>query len=214
MGEIVVLDGSSESVRGSEISPRRTSQVTRHGLSRRVLIAPPLTGKRAWFFAAVAVGVPTLIRVAVHGSVSSAVFLTYIPFVLLAVMALRPWAAATIALACAVLADFFFIKPYFAFADGPNDLFGIGAFLVTSALLIGLVHVVRRFLGDCLHPDLPHEISRKIIFSEREGEAWASWQSGRPPVKLGPHTDVARMMEDYIAQVELGERLLGRDYKS
>jgi hypothetical protein len=153
---------------------------------------------------------PTLIRVAVQGSVSSAVFLTYIPFVLVAAMVLRPLAAALIAIASVIVAEFFFIDPFFALGVGPNDLFGIAAFLATSALLIGLAWVVRDFLGDCLAPNLPHELSRKVIFSEKEGEAWASWQSGRPPVKLGPHTDVARMMEDYIAQVELGERLLGK----
>jgi hypothetical protein len=30
---------------------------------------------------------------------------------------------------------------------------------------------------------------------------------GKSPVKLGPHKDVAEMMEDYIAQVEFGEKL-------
>jgi hypothetical protein len=33
-------------------------------------------------------------------------------------------------------------------------------------------------------------------------------------VKLGPHKDVAEMMEDYVAQVELGERLARNEPKS
>ena len=48
-----------------------------------------------------------------------------------------------------------------------------------------------------------------VIFSLERGQAWASWP-GAATVRLGPHKEVAAMMEDFLAQVELGERLADR----
>lgn len=175
---------------------------------RKALQSAPLSGELALLFGIAAVAVPTLIRAAVQGLVTSGVFLTYVPFVLLAALLVTARHAAVIALASAAVADFFFMQPYFALAGGPNDLFGTGVFLITSALIIVIVQTVRSFIEDCLAPDVSDEI--RIIFSEKKGEAWAHWHAERPSVKLGPHTQVAEMMEDYIAQVRLGERLTGK----
>ena len=176
---------------------------------RKALQAAPFSDKVALLFCIAAVAVPTLIRAAVHDLVTSGVFLTYVPFVLLAALLVNPRHAAVVALAAATVADFFFMQPYFALAAGPNDLFSIGVFLITSALIIVIVQTVRNFIEDCLAPDASDEMSR-IIFSEKKGEAWAHWYAERPAVKLGPHKEVAEMMEDYIAQVRLGERLTSK----
>ena len=175
---------------------------------RKALQTAPLSGKAALLFCIAAVALPTLLRAAVHDLVTSGVFLTYVPFVLLAALLLNPRYAAVVALASATVADFFFMQPYFALAAGPNDLFSIGVFLITSALIIVIVRTVRSFVENCLAPDASDEI--RIIFSEKKGEAWAHWYAERPPVKLGPHKEVGEMMEDYIAQVRLGERLTGK----
>ena len=177
---------------------------------RKALQSAPLSGKVALLFCIAAVAVQTLIRAAVQGLVTSGVFLTYVPFVLLAALLVTPRHAAVVGLASAAVADFFFMQPYLALAAGPNDLFSIGVFLITSALIIVIVQAIRNFIEDCLAPDASDEISRRIIFSEKKGEAWAHWYAERPAVKLGPHKEVAEMMEDYIAQVRLGERLTGK----
>ena len=175
---------------------------------RNALLAAPFSGKMALLFCIAAVALPTLIRAAVHGVVTSGVFLTYVPFVLLAALLVNARLAAGVALASATVADYFFLQPYFSFGAGPNDLFSVGFFLITSALIMVIVQAVRSFIGDCLDPGASEEI--RIIFSEKKGEAWAHWHAQRPPVKLGPHKEVAEMMEDYIAQVRLGERLNGK----
>jgi K+-sensing histidine kinase KdpD len=175
---------------------------------RKALQTAPLSGKVGLLFCIAAVAVPTLLRAAVHDLVTSGVFLTYVPFELLAALLLSPRHAAVVALASATVADFFFMHPYYALAADPNDLFNIGVFLITSALIIVSVRTVRSFIENCLTPDASDE--RRIIFSEKMGEAWAHWDTERPPVKLGPHKEVAEMMEDYIAQVRLGERLTGK----
>lgn len=184
----------------------------RRGILQRALLAPPLTGRIAWIFGAAALTIPSLVRASVDGSVSTAVFLTYIPFVFLAAISLSPKAATAIAIGSGIVADFLFMEPRFALAATPNVLFSFGIFLIASALIIGFVSEVRRFLKNCLAPT--DGTASTIIFSEKKGEAWASWHGGRPSVKLGPHTKVARMMEDYVAQVELGERLTGRSNRS
>ena len=179
------------------------------GFLQRALRGPAFAGNQALLFGIVAVAAPTLIRAAVDGLVSTAVFLTYTPFVLLSALLLTPRQTAVVVLACASVAHFVFTEPYLALGTSPNDLFSVGIFLINSVLIIGLVKMVRNSIDDCLAPNVSGEISSSVIFSEKEGEAWVSWHSARPSVKLGPHKEVARMMEDYIAQVELGERLLG-----
>ena len=47
-----------------------------------------------------------------------------------------------------------------------------------------------------------------IIFSLRDGEVWSSWHGWPEAVRLGPVADVAAMMEDFLRQREVGQRLL------
>ena len=55
------------------------------------------------------------------------------------------------------------------------------------------------------NPDL------ELIFSSRDGYVWVSWPDADAAVKLGRHEMVAAMMQDFLAQVELSERLEHRD---
>ena len=106
---------------------------------RKALQSAPLSGKVALLFCIAAVAMPTLIRAAVYDLVTSGIFLTYVPFVLLAALLVNPKHAAVSALASATVADFFFMHPYFALGAGPNDLFSIGVFLITSLGFAGAV---------------------------------------------------------------------------
>jgi Domain of unknown function (DUF4118) len=172
---------------------------------RRAWESPLLTGRRAQIFAVVAIAAPSLIWLLLSQLVSTGVFLTYVPFVLLSAVVLRSLDAALVALACALVADFFFMEPQWELSTSPNDLFSMGMLLVISAFSIFLMRIIRHRVSASLD-----EPSGSVIFSEKGGEAWVNWHGSKSPVKLGPHKDVAEMMEDYIAQVELGERLNGR----
>ena len=46
-----------------------------------------------------------------------------------------------------------------------------------------------------------------IVFSLEKGQAWASWYGQESHVQLGPQGEVAEMMEDFLAQLEVGKRL-------
>lgn len=50
----------------------------------------------------------------------------------------------------------------------------------------------------------------EVIFSLREGYVWASWPTTALCMRIGPHDAVASMMEDFLAQDALGERLTSR----
>ena len=179
---------------------------------QQVLHGSTLKGKQALLAGILAIAIPTLIRAMVGDLVLAAVFLTYVPFVILAAVLLRPRDAAIVALIASLSAEFFFMKPKFVFTVAPDDLFSIGFLLLISAMVIVLMTYVRRYFAHCLDPASDVQSSR-VIFSERKGEAWAHWDGERPSVKLGPHMKVAEMMEDYVAQVELGERLTGQKPK-
>ena len=51
------------------------------------------------------------------------------------------------------------------------------------------------------------EAELEIIFSSLDGYVWASWQETDVSVRLGRHDMVAAMMQDFLAQDALGERL-------
>ena len=46
-----------------------------------------------------------------------------------------------------------------------------------------------------------------IVFSLDDGKVWASWYGQGPPVLLGSQKKVSGMMEDFLAQEEVGKRL-------
>jgi hypothetical protein len=78
-------------------------------------------------------------------------------------------------------------------------------FLVVSALIIGLVQAIRTAFEDLIGPTA----GDGVFFSLENGQAWASWPTAGFHLRLGPQEDVAAMMKDFVAQVELGKRLSG-----
>ena len=169
-------------------------------------LAPAITGQRAHFWSLVAVGLPTLIRAAVQGPVTGIPLEPYIPFVLLSAIALSWKHATAVALASALIGSIMFIEPRFVPFAGPTDWFAIATFLIAAAMIIKFVHSLKGVIVEA--PGSPAAKHRKgIVFSSECGDAWASWQGHRCTVRLGTKDEVAAMMEDYLAQCELGRKL-------
>jgi hypothetical protein len=177
----------------------------------RTLQRPHLTGVRALLFGLASVAFPTLIHGAVGGRGVALAFIVYVPSVVLAAVFLRSWQAALVALACAAAGDWFFLERTNQITFSASDLVGVPVFLFSSALILGVVRAIRNLLRATFSPE---SAPSKVIFSEEKGHAWAHWHSDRPSLPLGPHEEVADMMEDYLAQVELGKRLTGNKRKS
>ena len=173
------------------------------GLLRKWIVATPFTGKLALMCAVTAVALPTLYRLSLDGMVNGIGYCPYLPFVLLSAVLLG-WKQATgVAVASALVADALFIGPRFQVVEEATDMLGDVGFLIASAFIIVLVHAIRTAIDDLMAPTA----ANGVIFSERGGQAWVSWPTAGFHLRLGPHDQVAEMMEDYIAQVEFGRRL-------
>ena len=187
--------------------------MTRQALLNRWLEGDVLTGRLALLLALAVVAVPTAIRVGVDGVVTGIAVTPYFPFMMLAAILLAWWAAGLVALVSATIADILFIGPPNQFLETPTDLFAVGMFLLGSGLMIGFVALVRRAAE--LHrngrKDAP---SSGIVFSLEKGEAWASWYERPLKVRLGQQEEVAAMMEDFLAQLELAKRLESARYRA
>ena len=81
-------------------------------------------------------------------------------------------------------------------------------FLVASSVTIG-VAVIVRYVITAMQKRGADESLGGVVFSLEKGEVWASWYGQGPPVLLGSQRKVAEMMEDFLAQVEIGKRLNG-----
>ena len=57
------------------------------------------------------------------------------------------------------------------------------------------------------HHTIPEQ---EIIFSLMDDYVWASWPDSNATVRLGRHDMVAAMMQDFLAQDALGQRLAMR----
>ena len=80
-------------------------------------------------------------------------------------------------------------------------------FLTSSAIIIGTVIAVRHWLTVFLSRS-NCDVAAAPIFSLEEEQVWASWTGeDRRPLLLGPKSKVSAMMKDFLAQVEVGERL-------
>jgi len=171
----------------------------------RWLQAPFVTGWSAFFCGIGAVALPTIIRVSVNGVVTGCEFTPYLPFVLLSAILLGWRQASAVALASAAVFSGLFVVPPNEFIERSCALSAVGMFLAASAMIIGIVIVVRRAMAGILsHPD---GASGGVIFSLEEGQVWASWYGQGPPVCLGSRKRVGKMMEDFLAQEELAKRL-------
>jgi hypothetical protein len=167
-----------------------------------LLSAPSITGAPAVAWTIAAVAVPTLIRAAVDGFVSGCELTIYLPFIL-AVAVLAGWKHATVAaLASVLVAELLLMGPNHDFFIGACDAYSVSVLLFGSAALIGVVEAFRSAVA-------PRSPNGGIVFSRRDGQAWASWYDHPEPLQLGPEDEVAEMMEDFLKQVELGKRLNG-----
>jgi hypothetical protein len=152
-----------------------------------------------------AIGIPTLIRGELNGIVSGCESVAFVPFVLLSAIFLGWRWAALVAVASALIFDAFFMGTPGRILEGSCNVFGVGSFLIGSTMIIGFVEAIRREV-DRLPTDKP---TGGIVFSLQDGEAWASWYGQSAPVRLGRQEEVAEMMEDFLAQLEVGKRLNG-----
>jgi hypothetical protein len=175
------------------------------GLLRKWLVATPIAGKPAFTIAVAAVGLPTLYRLSLNGMVMGIGYCPYLPFVLLSALLLGWKRAAAVTLVSAVVADALFVGPRFQLFEGSTAMLGDLGFLAASALIIALVQAIRTAFEDLIGPTA----ANGIFFSLENGQAWASWPTAGFHLRLGPQDDVAEMMKDFVAQVELGKRLNG-----
>jgi hypothetical protein len=185
--------------------------MTDRDLLRKWLLGPPVTGLPALAVAIAAVLLPTLVRGAVDGVVDGFVFATYYPAILLAVMVLDWRLAAATAIAASLVGDLLFMGLPSDLLNSATDLFGVSLFVFYSAMVIYLMRAVRRAVGDPLWLKGPDEEPAEIVFSLERGHACVSWRGERSFVPLGPEREVAAMMEDFLAQLELGKRLSGAE---
>lgn len=168
----------------------------------RYLRAAPITGAPVLLCACIAVFLPTLLRAAVSGVVTGCEFTPYLPFVLASAILLRGGLAAAIALMSAAIMGGLFggLRAY----ELPCFASAAAIFLASSAVMIGIAMIGRRVLTALLRPDRD---TGGLVFSLEKGEVWASWYGHDVPVCLGSQRKVAEMMEDFLAQVQVGKRL-------
>lgn len=55
------------------------------------------------------------------------------------------------------------------------------------------------------------EFRPEVVFSLNGGFVWVSWPGKSTPVKLGRYEVVKEMMQDFLDQSALGERLAARN---
>ena len=179
------------------------------GTLKRWFARPPVTGRWAIGATVAAVAAPTFIRCLVDSAISGVALSPYLPFVLMAALLIGWRPAVATALASAAVADMLFIDPRYVPMAGPTDLFAIAVFLVCAALIIVIVQSARVIVENCPGPLPREEKATGVIFSLEKGQAWASW-SGAGNLRLGPESEVATMMQDFLAQLEVGKRLVGQ----
>ena len=168
---------------------------------------PVVTGGHALLFAILAVGIPTAVRAAVNGVVTGCEFTPYLPFVLVCAILLRWWIAGAMAVsAVAVMGGFLGGSHNFAL---PCFISSAAIFLGASAVMIGIALLIRHVLA-AMQSRGADESMGGVVFSLEKGEVWASWYGQGPPVLLGSQRKVSEMMQDFLAQEELGKRLTQR----
>ena len=178
--------------------------MTRDSLSA-LLLAPSIMGARATFYTAVAIGVPTAIRVAVDGFVSGCELTIYLPFVLISAVFMGSRHAAATALISVALAETVIMGPHHSIFGSACSVYSISVFFIGSAVLIAFVQGLRRLIA--LRLERLGSSERGIVFSSEDGQARASWYGQLSSVQLGPQEEVAEMMKDFLTQLELGKRL-------
>ena len=57
------------------------------------------------------------------------------------------------------------------------------------------------------------DLSGDLIISYIDGFVWMSWPGTESKVKVGPYESVVPAMRDFVAQCDLGERLLNGSFR-
>jgi hypothetical protein len=94
-----------------------------------------------------------------------------------------------------------------SFFSGPCDVYVVGVFLTISTLIIGLIQGIRTKFAGMISTDRSEFAPGQVVFSLENNQAWAGWHGRKTMVPLGTKDDVAEMMEDFLAQLQLAERL-------
>jgi hypothetical protein len=193
--------------------------MTRTDLLRDLFILPPIEGRWAFLWLLAGLPVATLIRATLGCPDPGAECCTpFFLFVLLSAVLLGR-NAAILATIGSMGASILLWKLHIignaqvvpAMNMGsPGELVGFALFLAYCALIIGAVELIRRRLARFARLPGSTERSSGIIFSLEGGHAWASWPGSPMPVRIGPQHEVAHMMRDFLAQLEVGRRLEGR----
>lgn len=180
--------------------------VGRSRISSNWLYRPPIDGLGAVAVTVAAIAIPTLIRLVTMPGVRDETCTVFCPFVLLTVL-LCGWRYASVAaIGGAIACNTILMGAPYAFHLQRPEIEGLGTFLGYSAFAILIVHLFRATAARSLRQAGAKENAKGVVFSLDGGEAWASWYGVDAPVRLGPRDQVVRMMEDFIAQVELGKR--------
>ena len=174
--------------------------------SMKRFLEPSVTGYQALGLGILVVAIPTLIRAAVDGFVTGCEFSVYQPFVLVAAVLMHWRYAAAVALSSVGVADYLFMT-HASFFSGPCNVYVVGIFLAISTLIIALVQLIRIRFAGIISTDRSEFVSGQVVFSLENNQAWAGWHGRKAMVQLGSKDDVAEMMEDFLAQLELAERL-------
>lgn len=172
-------------------------------LLKKWLAVTPQTGKAALAVAVVAIVLPTILQLSLERTVWGAGLLVYFPFVMLAAILLEWKAATIIMLVSALLADWLFGGPHHRLLQQPSDMFEVAMFLSGLTVIIALVYANRTTFRQLVGPTS----KGGAFFSVEEGQAWASWPEAGFHLRLGPQDEVAGMMKDYLAQLEVVQRL-------
>ena len=173
----------------------------------RWLQAPLVTGRLALLCGIAAVAIPTIVRAAIDGVVTGCEFTPYLPFVLITALALGWWQASAVAVTSAAILGGVVFGPTNTHFTSSCFLSSAGIFLASSAAMIGVVVLVRRTIVAIQNRGAS---DGGVVFSLQGDQVWASWYDQGPPVRLGPEGNVSAMMQDFLAQVELGKRLTGQ----
>lgn len=174
----------------------------------RLLLAPPVTGLRAYLYGIALIAAPTCLRLLVDDVVSGWLpFFFYMPFLIVAAALLNWKHAAVVAMVSWMLANILFVDPRYQFSFTAVEIIGFTAFSISAILTIILVEAVRSIVENSLRPTRPDSFSTPVVFSLDCGQAWVSWYGSHSWVRLGEEELVAEMMEDFLAQRALGKRL-------
>ena len=165
----------------------------------RWLLAPALKGPLALISLIFAVAIPTLTRLAVHGTVTGCEFTPYLPFVLLSAILIGWPHAGLVALSAVAILGGLFVAPIKGHIDMPCFVSGTAIFLASSAILIGIVVLMRRMLGAALGRNLD-ESANGIVFIVDRGDVWASLRGSGPPVRIGSKATVEATMKDFLSR--------------